>query len=201
MKLISIILFNASPKTAAVLSYCFELSSFGFWGRSSVKEFCFFASRELIERSGDGRQTVKYNQEEVEYRAHCYKTNNVGCVVLTDEEYQPRIAHDLIRKVMESAEKKFNRADLLKYEKDTFLAFPEMDSIFKNYQNPQEADKILTIKRELDLTKEIVHRNIEALMKEGERLEELAQKSQDLSFQSKAFMKQSKELTKCCRYL
>ncbi len=66
------------------------------------------------------------------------------------------------------------------------------------YQQPDKVDNIMQIEKDLDETKAVLVKSIDQLLVRGEKLEDLAQKSQDLSFQSKAFMKKSEDLNSCC---
>jgi len=59
----------------------------------------------------------------------------------------------------------------------------------------------MKIEKDLNETREVLIQNVEKLLVRGERLEELMEKSQDLSFQSKAFAKQAKSLNSCCTIL
>lgn len=81
---------------------------------------------------------------------------------------------------------------------DQQLPTPELDTLLVKYQQPQEVDAVLRIQKDVDETKEIVKKSIDQLLQRGEKLEDLMQRSQDLSFQSKQFAKQSKDLNRCC---
>ena len=68
--------------------------------QKSVKEFMEFSSKVLGERTGLGeRQSVK----EGEYMVHAYasaSTSLVG-IAFTCQEYQQRVAHNLLTKILE----------------------------------------------------------------------------------------------------
>ena len=57
------------------------------------------------------------------------------------------------------------------------------------------------MQKELDETKAVLTEAMDELIKRGGSLEELVDKSESLSFQSKAFMKQSKDMNSCCTLL
>jgi synaptobrevin family protein YKT6 len=203
MKIIScIIMRQVSGKSPVLLSAAYELSIFGFFQRSGVKEIALFVSREVIQRSKRGEmQSVKHK----EYIAHCQiLANGLGCCVLSDEEYPQRVAFLLIREAFDMFLKQYDTEEMSAKtgwkttEKDLSLNVTGLDSLLVKYQNPSEADKITKIKKEIEETKAIVIKTIEELMERGEKLEDLAQKSNDLSLQSKAFMKESEKLNRCC---
>lgn len=54
-------------------------------------------------------------------------------------------------------------------------------------QDPHQADNILKIQKELDETKIVLHKTIESVLQRGEKIDDLVQKSDGLSAQSKMF--------------
>ena len=58
------------------------------------------------------------------------------------------------------------------------------------YQDPQQADSIMKIQKELDETKIVLHKTIESVLERGEKIDSLVEKSDGLSAQSKMFYKQ-----------
>lgn len=53
------------------------------------------------------------------------------------------------------------------------------------YQDPQQADSVMKIQKELDETKIVLHKTIESVLERGEKIDDLVQKSDGLSAQSK----------------
>jgi synaptobrevin family protein YKT6 len=86
----------------------YELSSFGFFQRSSVREFMAFTSDVLVERTAPGqRNSVK----EQDYRCHVYvRSDNLSCVVIADLDYPVRVAFTLMNKVLEIYSADFPRS-------------------------------------------------------------------------------------------
>jgi hypothetical protein len=66
------------------------------------------------------------------------------------------------------------------------------------YQDPAAADKLLQIQRELDETKVVLHKTIDSVLARGEKLDNLVEKSSDLSMASQMFYKQAKKSNSCC---
>lgn len=81
---------------------------------------------------------------------------------------------------------------------DSNLIVPALETLLKQYQDVNQVDAMSRIQKDIDETKEVMLNTLDKLLIRGEKLEELAQKSQDLSFQSKAFMKKSQDLNRCC---
>jgi synaptobrevin family protein YKT6 len=66
------------------------------------------------------------------------------------------------------------------------------------YQDPAAADKLLQIQRELDETKIVLHKTIDSVLARGEKLDNLVEKSSDLSLASQMFYKQARKTNSCC---
>lgn len=64
---------------------------------------------------------------------------------------------------------------------------PELKEYLSKYQDPQQADSILKIQKELDETKIVLHKTIESVLQRGEKIDDLVAKSDGLSNQSKMF--------------
>jgi hypothetical protein len=70
------------------------------------------------------------------------------------------------------------------------MSFPELKDYIQKYQDPQQADSIMKIQKELDETKIVLHKTIESVLERGEKIDNLVQKSDGLSAQSKMFYTQ-----------
>ncbi len=62
-------------------------------------------------------------------------------------------------------------------------------------------DKIAKIQRDLDETKIILHQTIDSVLKRGEKLDALVDKSNDLSLASQMFYKQARKTNSCCSFM
>lgn len=199
MKIFSIIVFRwykpELNRLPTILSSVYELSSFGYFQRGSVKEVVLFVSREVVSRGTPGeKQSVKHS----EYFCHSQVTStNVGVSVITDGEYPARVAFGLIAKTLEEFQKLYaSKVDGTTQDAD--LQVPALEGLLKEYQDPTKSDSISKIQKDLDETKEVLVKSIDQLLVRGEKLDALAEKSNDLSFQSKAFLKQSEKMNSCC---
>jgi len=200
MKVFSAIVCRWMPNETSpiLLSSTFELSSFGYFQRSSVQEVALFVTREVISRSAKGeRQSVQHK----EYFCHAQVTSNeIACAVITDGEYPGRVAFGLISQILDEFVKTYG-TDVSQWTQDKNLALPVAADLLTKYQDPSEADSMLKIQKDLEDTKGILVKSIDQLLERGAKLEDLADKSQDLSFQSKAFLKQSQKMNSCCTIL
>ena len=77
-------------------------------------------------------------------------------------------------------------------------SFTPLQEAIQEYQDPAKADKIEAIQKELDATTEVLHKTIDGVLERGVKLDQLVEKSNDLSAQSKMFYKQAKKTNSCC---
>jgi len=107
------------------------------------------------------------------------------------------VAFSLVNKAIEEFTK-VHGSDVSQYNNDVELKVEALEPLLLKFQEPEKADQVTKIQKDLDETKEVLVKSIDQLLQRGERLEVLAERSQDLSFQSKAFLKQSEKLNSCC---
>lgn len=74
----------------------------------------------------------------------------------------------------------------------------EIKGFIAKYHNPKNVDQIAEIRSTLEETKGNLSENIEKILARGEQIDELVQKSSDLSTSSKMFYKKTKNLNKRC---
>jgi len=195
MKLFALMVLYKGDASSHVLKDAFDLQSFGFFQRKSVEEFMVFTSKLLAERTAHGeRQSLK----EGEYMVHTYVKSNTSLVgvCFSDEEYNHRVAHTLLTKILDDFEAQVPRSE---WPKDAKVAgFGELGVMLAKYQKPEEADPMTKVQNELDETKVILHNTIEAVLNRGEKLDDLVDKSQGLSLQSKTFYKTARKTNSCC---
>ncbi|XP_069140434.1 synaptobrevin homolog YKT6-like [Argopecten irradians] len=177
------------------LSASHELSSFGYFQRSSVQEFMDFTSKIITERTMiASRASVK----EQDYICHVYvRSDGLSGVVIGDHEYPKRVAHTLLNKILDTFETQVpNKSEWSK--PNSGLKLPYLSEHLAKYQDPKQADAMTKIQSELDETKIILHNTIEALLERDEKLDALVDRSADLSVQSKAFYKTARKTNSCC---
>jgi synaptobrevin family protein YKT6 len=202
MKLLCISLYRwvSSESAPVLLCRVEDLSSFGYFTRSTISEHLKFAGRTVVGRTPEGtRQTVGLKDNPFVVHSYVRPDGLSGCVI-SDVEYPQRVAFSLLNKLFLD----FDQARDLpsdwrqatedwQYDRETLA-----EELIK-YQNPSEADKLLKITKELDDIKEIMHSNIEEVLKRGETLDSLMERSQDLSSTSVTFYKKAKQQNQCCK--
>jgi len=200
VKLLAVIFFNCvGDRDPAIITSSFNLSSFGFFQSGSVKEFCTFASRECCKRSDSNTTNLI---EHKGYILHVKKYLSGLCVTcVCDSEFPTPAARGFLQKSVELFHGKFpHEKTYSEIVKDTNLELVGLEKLLIECDaNPQKADVIYDIHTDLDQTKEIMKKNIEQLFTRGESLDDLVQKSEDISFQSKIMLERAEAMNdRCC---
>lgn len=178
MKVFFIGVFKKEGEDATLIKSASDLSTFSFFQRSSADDFLKFTSKMVVSRTDVSTRT---SIQEKTYYCHAFvRSDNTACVVVSDEEYPPKVAHSINIKILEE--------------------FPQcnLEAHLRKFQDPKEADSMMRLQAELDETKIILHSTIANLLRRGEKLDDLVAKSEDLSTQSKLFYKTAKKTTRCC---
>ena len=196
MKIYSLAVVHApSSGSSSVLSSASDLSSFSFYQRGSVAEFMTFFTKTVVDRTPQGqRQSVQENM----YTAHVYNrggAEQLSGIIITDQEYPVRPAFSLLTKMLDDFTAKVPQSQ---YSNPSSISFSEIDMYIKQYQDPRQADSIMRVQQELDETKIVLHKTIESVLQRGEKLDNLVERSNALSAQSKMFYKTAKKQNSCC---
>ncbi|KAF8978442.1 palmitoyltransferase [Entomortierella lignicola] len=193
MKLFAIYVVRNNVKPAKPIADAKELSSFGFFQRSSIGEFMTFMAQTIAEKTQPGqRQSI----EESNYIGHVYaRAEGVAGVIITDKEYPSRVAFGLLNKILDEFTTKFPNSAVWTPEQ---CNYSELQQYIVTYQDPKQGDTIMKVQRELDETKIILHKTIESVLERGEKMESLVERSDVLSSQSKMFYKTAKKQNACC---
>eukprot|EP00026_Physarum_polycephalum_P018670 Phypoly_transcript_20336.p1 GENE.Phypoly_transcript_20336~~Phypoly_transcript_20336.p1 ORF type:complete len:216 (+),score=13.76 Phypoly_transcript_20336:35-649(+) len=201
MKLYSILVFRwplrngqTSPKLVAS---GFEVSSFGMFERGSVKEWAVFFGRTLVQNAQPGsRSTIQHE----DYGCHVQvRHDGLSGVFITDKEYVPRSAFVLLGQLLDEFCSRYKGEwEALADPKTPQVDFPKIKEMLVKCQSSGEADRVATVMNLIDETTIIMHKNIETALANGQKLESLVDKSEDLSRHSKVFYKQAKKANRCC---
>jgi synaptobrevin family protein YKT6 len=117
-------------------------------------------------------------------------------VTVTDKEYPSRAAFCVLAKVLDDCTRQFPAGQ---WQSSTPLDWPELSQMLIQYQNPERAlDKMARVQAELDATTEIMHKNIDQVLRRGENLDILMSKTQELDMATKVFLKSAKKANRRC---
>jgi hypothetical protein len=127
---------------------------------------------------------------------HAYgRTEGVCGIIITDAEYPALVAHQVLSKIIDEF---LNKNPVSSFKNSTSkVPFPELKEYLVKYQNPEEADSIMKIQKELDETKIVLHKTIQSVLERGENMNKLAENSERLSYSTKAFAKQAQKQNSC----
>lgn len=109
--------------------------------------------------------------------------------MITDDEYPKLVAQQVLSKIADEFLAKYPRSAFTNASANS-LPYPELKTYITKYQDPQQADSIMKIQKELDETKIVLHDTINAVLQRGEKIDDLVAKSDGLSAQSKMFYTQ-----------
>jgi len=197
MKVLDIAILNttAGGEEPIPLVASTDLSSFGYFQRQGVKEMLTFFSKTFTKRTQPGqRQSITHES----YVVHCYvRSDGLAGAVTTDLEYPSRVAFVLLTQVLDE----FTNAHGTSWRDATepySMVFEPLEGYIVKYQDPAAADKVTKIQKDLDDTTQILHKTIDSVLERGVKLDNLVERSDDLSRQSKMFYKQAKKTNACC---
>lgn len=192
---ISLFKFTEQMEDPIFMCSVYDLSTIGYFQRTSVKEFIKFFSRTFIKKCPiNKRQSIVHD----EFIVHCYlRYDGLGGVIVSNAEFKERIAFTLIDKLMNKFMDLFKDKFLTNdhNDQDQSINFEFMNEIIKN---PMEFDQITKINEQLDETIDIIHKTIDSVLDRGEKLETLIQHSDDLSRHSQMFYRTASSQNKCC---
>ncbi|KAH0474262.1 MAG: hypothetical protein KVP17_003243 [Porospora cf. gigantea B] len=197
MKLVSLLVFKWVENSSVLLSITADLSEFNFFTRNSIREHIIFHSRLIVGRTPVGsRQAV--SMEEKLGRCYAYvHPSGLAAAVLTDNEYPMRVAFNLLSAALRDFFESYGMKGL-EASADQELEWPRGMELLQEYKDPDSADKLSKVQRDLDEVKEVMLKNIDDLLLRGEQMESLMQKTNDLSSASYTFYRQAKKNNQCC---
>jgi len=207
-KLLSCILFAWNDQKPLTLAVHYLTDEFSFWTRGGVQQACMFISRTVISHTELGKyQTVTpENSKELDpntvltdYYCHVIvQPNKLAIATVTSKAYPRRVAFEVMRDIIakfEAAQPNWSGQAAAGVDKQ--IDFPYMIKICKSYEDPRKSDNILKIQNQLDETKDLMIQNIDQILKRGETIQELVDRTEDLEMSSKVFFQNADKLNSC----
>jgi synaptobrevin family protein YKT6 len=192
---INMLRWRGDTKGPVMLAQATDLSTFGYFQRSSVKEFITFFSRTLVERCTRGQ---RMSIEHESYVVHIHlRSDGLAGVVVADAEYHSRVAFTIINQLLLQFHELHSETWPTAMQ-DVALPFPQLDRAIVDFQDPAKADKLTKIHEDLEKTISVVHQTIESVLDRGTKLENLVKQSEDLGLQSKLFYDNAAKANSCC---
>jgi synaptobrevin family protein YKT6 len=121
------------------------------------------------------------------YTFHVYgRSEGIAGVIISDREYPSLVAHQILSRLVDEF---LAEHPVASFQDGCEIAWPKLKDYLTKYQDPQNADSIMKIQKELDETKILMKKTIESVLERGEKIDSLVAKSDGLSAQSKMFYK------------
>ena len=150
---------------------------------SCYTSYCLAFQKDKLESGAPGLSFADLSSA---YTFHAYgRTEGVAGIIISDPDYPALVAHQLLSKVVDEFLSRYPRSAFA--NSNPTLDFPQLKEYIVKYQDPQQADSIMKIQKELDETKIVLHKTIESVLERGEKIDSLVEKSDGLSAQSKMF--------------
>jgi synaptobrevin family protein YKT6 len=196
MKVVDITVLRTIPNEEPIpLSCASDLSSYGYFQRQGIKEMLTFFTKTFTKRTEPGqRQSITHET----YVVHCYvRSDGLAGSVTTDLEYPSRVAFVLLTQVLDEYSTAMGSSWMGATEPYS-IEYAELENYLVKYQDPAAADKVTKIQKDLEDTTQVLHKTIDSVLERGVKLDNLVERSDDLSRQSKMFYKQAKKTNSCC---
>jgi len=174
MRLISIYIINTENKKFICVK---DLNFVNYFSRNSVAELMTTFACHVADR-------IEYNERKIlehnSYMFVCLKKENIAVIIITDHEYPSRVTFCLINNIFENPTQQ-NAKHML-----------------HTCQDARQIDKIYNIRAALDETMVIMHQTVDKILERGEKLDDLVERSAQLSSSSKMFYKTARQHNRCC---
>ncbi|KAF1953481.1 synaptobrevin [Byssothecium circinans] len=204
-KLFYLGILKNDTKPAFELSREDDLSDWGVFSRPTVREFAILFATEAAETAKPNVMEWDKLAKHIDGLIYSYNLTKEGicAIAITDLDYPKDAASALLNRVCKDF---INKHPISAY-KDLQpplkksappLVLPELKEYIVKFQDPDEADPLIKIQREVEETKRVLQRTIESSLERDEKLDNLVAKSNVLSAQSKVFYTQAKKQNSCC---
>lgn len=176
MAILSLVVVDMSTKIIKMKT--FNLKKFSFFTRGTVKDTITFVSQELannLETYEFQEYVHKFNDDKT-YKLFSLVYNNFAYIACTDDEYPASVAHKFLLEVRKG----------------------NVEQVMEDYQDPKSKDVMMQVQEEIDKTKEELSKSLMSVLERNNKLEDLAEKSQHLCYQTKLLFKEAKKKNRCC---
>jgi synaptobrevin family protein YKT6 len=184
-----------------------EEFSYNYFSRmytSKIYEIINFSTRLAVKCTPPGlRQTIEI--DDIDFVTHTYvaqyNNNILGATFVTDKLYPKINAYRILSQVLNFYSKNGNSININNTKEDKFgseLRYDWLDDLLMKCKKTNEMDKITQVNIALDEVKEIMTRNIEEVLKRGDKIDDLIKKSAELSDDAKKFKDNAAKLNSIC---
>jgi len=160
-------------------------------GRSSVKEIMSLVMRTCVGNTNPG-DFARLEHSLHGKKCFCYvisKNNGLAGALVTDELYPQRVAINLVDKMLEEFEERVDEDTWFGAVNDDSITFPLLEEMLQEFQDPAAADAIEGLKKDMEESRQILQKSVDAILQRGQKLEDLIMHSNKLSMQTKLMYK------------
>ena len=194
MKVLSISLLHRINRESVFLGHAVYLSHFGFFKRKTIREMLTFIPRILVDTNKIGScGSMEYHQ----YVCYYLWYRGICGILICDCDYPERVVFKILYKAITdflvSTGSEWTGQII-----DNFRGFPKLYKILVKSQDPCKVDKLFKIQSDLYSTQKTINQTIDIILERGEKIDDLIQRSDDISRESKLFYKGAKNTNSCC---
>ena len=174
-----------------------DTSRFGFFESSGAKEMIKFVSRNTLPSLKKGQRYSAADEHGFYVHAAVSYSDMFVAYAFTDSDYPRRVAYKCLEEALEAFQKKVGEA-WKGQSSDNKYDCPEFEAVFKKYKDASKVDALTIAQLKVDATEAVLVDNIKTLLERHETLDQMVEKSKDLSDKTKVFYKNSKKMNKKC---
>lgn len=187
MKIYAMYIYTTSGDNATLIDSAKDFNDVGWMYRKNCIEVSDFSSKQLATSQNP---QINVTAEEKDFLFHAHRKGTACAIIVATKDYPSRVAFSILREIMTEYDKcggNFPNGKCQTIQRGII-----------DYQDPTKADKLAQIQSNLDQTRDIMVMNLEKAIGRGESLDQLAQKSEEISNQSKLFVREASKLNRCC---
>lgn len=209
-KLYALLVFRVdnADSEPILLASAYDTSSFGIFQRKAATEFITMLSRLSAKKCPPGTRT---QIEKDRYTLYTHRlppsspessSASLAAVLACDSDYNARVAFGCVAQILDEFRKaphaagKWDSTD--PPQRDNAFQYDGPERLLKQYADPVQADRLLALQSEIQATKTVMHQAIQSLLERGERLDDLVERSGDLTDTSRRFYKAAAKTNSCC---
>jgi len=166
--------------TKTLVNEQFNLEKFGIFKRGTIKDFIKGIVREIssnLPRDSQMREVRENQSGKEQFKIIFQMRDKARVFVITDIEYDSKVAYRLLDKCFEEQ---------------------NYEGLIKEYKEWEDKDQFKKIEDELEKCNVIVMEGLSEILQRGETLNDLVEKSEHLSMQTKILFKTAKKRNSCC---
>jgi len=179
-----------------LLAHHIDLSEIPRLAKGTAKEVLIFVSRQVA------RRTDRSFKNSISHKGFLcnvmVEEDGLCAAVMAEQGYPQRVSWNLCDDALEAFRDENGFEERWsKMKRDHNISVPKLRELLERYQDTANVDKVKNLQRKVEETTEVAQLAIEDLLARGENLDRMVSKSEELSANSKVFLKSTKKLKTC----